>query len=101
MQQPPYAQLLFGEVHGMIEAVVRRLFGEATMDEVIHHTSISYIDAHHAVADMAGAGICDITDGTVRLIAAPPALAALIDAAVGAPTASPPRRARKRQFSKR
>lgn len=101
MQQPPYAQLLFGEVHGMIEAVARRLSGEATVDEIIHHTSVSHIDAHHAVADMVGAGICDISDGTVRLIPAPPALAELVDAAVSALTAPPVRRARKRRFSKR
>lgn len=101
MHRPPYAQMLFGEIHGMIEAAVQRLHGEATVDEVIHNTHISHIDAHHAVADMARVGICDIADGTVRLVPAPPALAALVDGMINVPSTPPPsRRARKRRHSK-
>lgn len=97
MHRPPYAQMLFGEIHGMIEAAVQRLYGEATMDEIIYNTHISHIDAHHAVADMARAGICDIADGTVRLIPAPSALAALVDETIDVPSTPPPHRARKRR----
>ena len=79
MPADSYVQRLFGEVHGMVEAVVVQKGGEATVEEILAATSLSAIDAHHAIADMTKANVCCIDDGTVRLVAVPSALKTFID----------------------
>lgn len=72
MAHAPYAQIIFGEIHGMIEAAVNKLAGEATLEEILGATSISRVDAHHALADMQRTGLCDLSDGSVRLVSPSP-----------------------------
>ena len=79
MVMQSYAQRLFGEVHGLVEAAVVQMGGEATVEEIQALTSLSAIDAHHAIADMTRAKMCCIDDGTVRLVAVPSVLKVFID----------------------
>lgn len=72
-----YAGMLFGEIHGMIEAVVVSLYGEATLAEITEATSISPIDVHHALANMQAVQLCSLAEGTVKLVEPPCALVRL------------------------
>jgi len=76
--RPPFGRLLYGEIHGMIESFVASVHGESTVEEISGATSISAVDMHHAISDMASCGLCSVADGTVRLTAPSPQLAALI-----------------------
>ena len=78
MNRMPYARVVFGEIHGMVESFVNFVHGEATVEEIAAGTSISLVDLHHAVADMAACRMCSVTDGTVLLIVPPAPLAALV-----------------------
>jgi hypothetical protein len=60
--------MVFGEIHGMIEAAVASLYGEATVAEIMEETFIDSIDLHHALANMQAAGMCSLADGTVKLV---------------------------------
>jgi len=62
------AAALFGEIHGMVAEAAARAGGETTPAHIAETTNISPIDLHHSVAELVKANLCNIDDGTIRLL---------------------------------
>ena len=73
------AAAVFGEMHGMVAAAAAREGGETTPAHIAEKTNIPPIDLHHSVAEMVKANLCNIDDGTIRLLEPKKELITLIE----------------------
>lgn len=62
------AAAVFGEMHGMVAAAAARAGGETTPAHIAETTNVSPIDLHHSVAELVKANLCNIDEGTIRLL---------------------------------